>query len=412
VEPAKGVVETDGVVEKPKNGFPHNSLNLWFTVPTTPAAGPFPNTTFLLLPFHITLSSIGDAVIVTDAAGSITFMNRVAEELTQWTAEEAKGRPLADVFHIINEQTREVVENPVEKVCRLGRVVGLANHTLLVGKRGKESAIGDSGAPIRDASGEICGIVLVFRDVTQQRGLEAALQANERLALAGRLSASIAHEIHNPLDTVGNLLFLVAQQISDQPELQQLIAKAQQEVARVAQISKNMLSLQRDSRTALPVKLGELLEGVVALIEATIAKGRRRIQLEHGFQGEIKGFPSDLCQVFTNVIKNAVEATAEGGSIRIVSEPTQQAGRNGVLVRVSDSGVGVPEHMQARLFSPFASTKQDSGSGLGLWVSRSILEKHGGTIHISANPESPGTTVSIFLPLEPAHGMAADPRAA
>jgi PAS domain S-box-containing protein len=363
---------------------------------------------------HTTLSSIGDAVIATDADGAITFMNSVAENLTGWTSEEAKTRPLAEVFQIVNEQTRETVENPVEKVRRMNRVVGLANHTILVSKTGKEFAIDDSGAPIRDANGMISGIVLVFRDVTQQRGLEAALRSNERLAVAGRLSASIAHEIHNPLDTVGNLLFLVSQQTAGQPELQQLVGKAQREVARVAQISKNMLSLQRESATASPLRIAELLEDVVALIEETIAKGRRKIQLEHGFEGEIQGFPAELRQVFTNVIKNAVEATAEGGSIRIFSVPTQEAGRNGVLIHVSDNGVGISEQMQSRLFSPFTSTKQESGSGLGLWVSRSILEKHGGAIRVSssADSRSPGTTVSIFLPLEAAARISGEDKAA
>jgi PAS domain S-box-containing protein len=351
--------------------------------------------------FHTTLSSIGDAVIATDADGAVTFVNAVAEDLTGWTSQEANGKALADVFRIINEQTRETVENPIDKVRRLNKIVGLANHTILISRTGQEFAIDDSGAPIRDAMGRIVGIVLVFRDVTQQRGLEAALRSNEKLAVAGRLSASIAHEIHNPLDTAGNLLFLINQQTSSQPELQQLIATAQQEVYRVAQISKNMLSLHRESRTASPVKIAQLLEGVAALIEETIAKGRRRIQVENGFEGEIEGFPAELRQVFTNVIKNAVEATSEGGQIKISSAPAQEGGRNGVLIQVADNGVGIAEPMRSKLFTPFASTKQESGTGLGLWVSRSIVEKHGGTIRVSSRADSqPGTTVSIFLPLE------------
>src|SRR6266566_2973307 len=164
---------------------------------------------------HTILHSIGDAVIATDAEGAITFMNPVAENLTGWTLREAKATALIKVFRIVNEQTRETVENPVEKVRRLDRVVGLANHTILISKSGQEFAIDDSGSPIRATNGNIAGIVLVFRDVTQQRGLEAALRSNERLAVAGRLSASIAHEIHNPLDTVSNLLFLLGQQTSN-----------------------------------------------------------------------------------------------------------------------------------------------------------------------------------------------------
>jgi signal transduction histidine kinase len=315
--------------------------------------------------------------------------------------QDATAKPLTDVFRIVNEQTRETVENPIDKVRRLNRVVGLANHTILISKTGREYAIDDSGAPIRDRDGSITGVVLVFRDVTQQRNLEAALRSNERLAVAGRLSAAIAHEIHNPLDTVGNLLFLIGHRSVKEPELLSLIETAQQQVYQVAQISKNMLSLHRESRTAVPVKIGELLDGVVALIEETIAKGRRRIQVEHGFDGEIAGFASELRQVFTNVIKNAVEATLEGGSIRISTEAAQESGRNGVLVQVADDGAGISEAMQTNLFTPFATTKQESGTGLGLWVSRSIVEKHGGSIRVNNRSDSrSGTTVCVFLPLE------------
>ena len=351
---------------------------------------------------HTTSTSIGDAVIATDPDGRITLMNPVAEELTEWKPGDAVGQPLTEVFRIVNQETRQPVENPVEKVRRLNHVVGLANHTVLISKNGQEFAIDDSGAPIRDSNGKIVGIVLIFRDVTQQRALEAALQSNERLALAGRLAASIAHEIHNPLDTVGNTLFLLEQHIDSQPKAQELIATAQREVQRVAEISKNMLSLQRESRATSKVKLSELIEGVVALVEETIAKGRRKIELIPGFEGEVEAFPSELRQVFTNVIKNAVEATSDSGSIKIYSEAAQQSGQSGVIVRVVDDGAGIPEQLQSRLFNPFVSTKEESGTGLGLWVSRSILEKHGGSIHLSNSSGSGnrGTTASIFLPLK------------
>jgi PAS domain S-box-containing protein len=348
---------------------------------------------------HITLTSIGDAVIATDPDGLITLMNPVAEKLTEWKSQEAVGKPLTDVFRIVNHETRNPVENPVEKVCRLNRVVGLANHTVLISKSGQDFAIDDSGAPIRDINGKIVGVVLVFRDVTQQRALEIALKSNERLALAGRLSATIAHEIHNPLDTVNNALFLLDQQVGTEPKARYLIETAQREVQRVVEISKNMLSLHRESRAPSKVNLFELLQGVVSLIHETIAKGRRKIELIPGFEGEVESFPSELRQVFTNVIKNAVEATPDGGNIKIYSAP-QQSGQNGVVVRIVDDGIGVPEQLRARLFNPFVTTKEESGTGLGLWGSRSIVEKHGGSIQLYGNTSkgSSGTTVAIFLP--------------
>jgi PAS domain S-box-containing protein len=146
---------------------------------------------------HTTLTSIGDAVISTDADGRITLMNPVAEKLTEWTVQEAQGKPLADVFRIINQETRQTVENPVDKVRRLNRVVGLANHTVLISKNGKELAIDDSGAPIFAPDGSLTGVVLVFRDVSEQRVLAAESQslaaetASQSERLAGIISSAM-----------------------------------------------------------------------------------------------------------------------------------------------------------------------------------------------------------------------------
>lgn len=138
----------------------------------------------------VTLRSIGDAVIATDEKAGVTFMNGVAEALTGWQGDDARGRPLAEVFRIVNERTRETVESPAERVLREGRVVGLANHTTLVGKDGVERPIDDSGAPIKDGRGSVVGVVLVFRDITERKSEERErerLQAETREAEAARL---------------------------------------------------------------------------------------------------------------------------------------------------------------------------------------------------------------------------------
>src|SRR5690349_7122046 len=128
---------------------------------------------------RVTLASIGDAVITTDTKGLITFLNPVAQSLTGWSLEEASGVPLDVIFKIINEQTRNTVENPATRALRDGLVVGLANHTVLIAKDGIERPIDDSAAPIRNAKGEVAGVVLVFRDVTERRRAEQSLQRSE-----------------------------------------------------------------------------------------------------------------------------------------------------------------------------------------------------------------------------------------
>src|SRR3954451_13562233 len=131
--------------------------------------------------FSTALRSIGDAVIATDDGGRVLFMNPAAEELTEWPEGQGRGKALAEVFRIVNEKTRLPVENPVEKVLREGQIVGLANHTVLIAKDGAERPIDDSAAPIRDAAGNLIGVVLTFRDVTEQRRTER--HRNARLAV-------------------------------------------------------------------------------------------------------------------------------------------------------------------------------------------------------------------------------------
>ena len=130
--------------------------------------------------FSTTLKSIGDAVITTDTKGNVTMLNPVAESLTGWNQKDVSGKSLKEVFNIINEKTREQVENPLEKVLREGKIVGLANHTILIAKGGKEIPIDDSASPIRDSSGEIIGVVLVFHDIIERKQADAELKQNEK----------------------------------------------------------------------------------------------------------------------------------------------------------------------------------------------------------------------------------------
>jgi len=357
---------------------------------------------------RITLQSIGDGVIACDADGSVVMMNPIAQDLCGWSDQEARGLPLEEIFRIINEDTRQTVENPVTKVKRLNRIVGLANHTLLIRRDGVELNIDDSGAPIRDQGGAIVGIVLVFRDVTIERKTQSALFANEKLAVAGRLAATIAHEIHNPLDSVANLLYLLQNQPTSEESVHYLDL-AQQELARVTQISRTMLSLYRESKAPVPVPMKDMLDGILLLLERRLLDMRATVVRHMPQEMTVEGFPAELRQVFNNIIMNAAEAMEKGGELRIslsavparlVDGKRQKAG---VLVEIADSGPGIPEKTLKRLFEPFFTTKGERGTGLGLWVSRSILQKHEGTIEIiSSEAEAThGTAVRVYLPLKP-----------
>jgi PAS domain S-box-containing protein len=351
-----------------------------------------------------TLSSIGDGVVTCDADGLIQMMNPVACELTGWTQAEAAGRSLDDIFRIVNEHTGEPLETPVAKVKRLRTVVALDNNTALLRKDGTRILIADSGAPIRDQTGEIAGIVLVFRDITIERRTQETLLANEKLAVAGRLAATIAHEIHNPLDAVSNLLYLLRTGSSEE-ESRQFIDMAESELARVTQISRAMLGLYRESRAPVPVDLKEILEDILILMEHRFHELNVTTQTSLPEDVIVDAFPAELRQVFTNLIANAAEASSPGGTISISADKLSTAQRQtaGASVVIADNGPGISKEILERLFQPFFTTKGEQGTGLGLWVSRGIITKHGGSIEIASDTDaaSHGTVVTVFLAEKP-----------
>jgi PAS domain S-box-containing protein len=356
-----------------------------------------------------TLASIGDGVITCDVQGRVQLMNPVAQELTGWLESQAHNRPLDEVFHIINEASREPVENPVTKVQRLNRIVAIANHTLLVRRDGSELAIDDSGAPIRNEAGELIGIVMVFRDVTMERRTRAALLANEKLAVAGRLAATIAHEIHNPLDSVANLLYLLQQDPKDD-EARHFLDIAQSELARVTQISRAMLSLYRESKAPVPVPLKDMLDDLLLLMEGRFNTLGVHVTSDVPSGITVDGFPAELRQVFTNLITNAAEAAGQDGTVTVRVIP-HNAGPNGsgqwldtgAIVEITDNGAGIAPDIRDHLFQPFFTTKGERGTGLGLWVSQGIIRKHAGFIHLDSRTDGPGhgTTASVYLASKP-----------
>ncbi|MBI4776209.1 MAG: PAS domain S-box protein [Deltaproteobacteria bacterium] len=214
----------------------------------------------------VTVASIGDAVIATDTAGRVTFLNKVAEELTGWNMPEALGKPVQEVFHIVNENSREAVEDPVRKVLQTGKIAGLANHTVLLRRDGTEVPIDDSGAPIRDNEGRILGVVLVFRDITERRSIEAALrQLNEVLERRVAERTEMAETRSKQLQALAAELIeaeererrRVAEILHD--DLQQLLAAARMQ-----------LQAAREDLFYVP-----LLENVEQLLEESIGKSRR-----------------------------------------------------------------------------------------------------------------------------------------
>ena len=359
---------------------------------------------------NTTIRSIGDAVIACDTDGNIVFMNFIAEKLTGWKESEAHARSLHEVFPIFNEDTRAPVENPVDKVRRLGTVVGLANHTFLVSKNGTEICIDDSGAPIRDSSGTMIGVVLVFRDITERRMSEGALMRAEKLAAAGRLAASVAHEVNNPLEGLTNLVY-IARRSEELDEIRHLLFQAENELSRIAHITRQSLGFYRETSIATHFSPAAVVREVSDFYAGRAASLGVTLLVNTNTEREVLGAAGELRQVLSNLLANGLDACSKGDTIRLeansATDPRDPT-RLGVRISVADTGFGIaPEHIGS-IFEPFFTTKKDTGTGLGLWVSRELVEKHGGRLRVrSRNLPKCGTVFSIFLPIQGGAGTLA-----
>ena len=354
-----------------------------------------------------TLESIGDAVISLSKEGKIRFMNAVAQKLTGWPLSAATGLPVGEVLRLVHPQTHQPVGDVLEELDRSG-ALGVHQEGTLIARDGSDYAVDAKVSMVTDAEGRPDGSVVVFRDVTELRKAEVTLIANEKLAVTGRLAASIAHEIHNPLDSVANLHFLISQE-TDPQRRSDFLKLAQQELGRTLQISRAMLSLYRESPMPVQVNLEELVGSVLLLLDRKMRDQNIRVEQSFTHPVHVFGYPGELRQVFTNLIANAGEAAGPNGHVRILVRPASPLdGRAGTIVEIADSGRGIAPHVEKKLFQPFMTTKGERGTGLGLWVSLGIVQKHGGTVRISNSTEGDlrGAVVRVYLPERSAQAKA------
>ena len=350
--------------------------------------------------FRITLSSIAEGVIATDHQGLISFLNPVAERLTGSTLEEAKGKKICDIFPIFNEATNRPVENPVEKVLTLGVVVGLANHTVLRHREGHLIPIEDSAAPITDDAGHLIGVVLVFRDASHERSLQEVLRRTEKLAAAARLAATVAHEINNPLEAVGNLIFLARTNSDANEAVEQHLKMAEQELARVSHITRQTLGFYRESTLPSRIDIPTVVERTLTVYATKLQQKQIRLHLSLQECPPISGFAGEIQQLVSNIISNAIDALPFNGTLKIDSSTIKLVSNEAIKLQIEDDGPGIsPENMR-RIFDPFFTTKKDVGTGLGLWVCKEIAERHGGTVEAKSNNQN-GSTGAVFTILLP-----------
>ncbi|MCK5134071.1 MAG: PAS domain S-box protein [Candidatus Sabulitectum sp.] len=462
---------------------------------------------------YTTLKSIGDAVIAVDAHGFVTLMNSVAVSLTGWDEAEAVGRPLEDVFNIINEKTGQPVESPAARVLREGVVVGLANHTILIARNGTKRPIADSGAPMRDGKGNFIGTVMVFRDITESRLAEEALQESEeklnsfmksapdsfiffdpdlnlvrfntaaanllgfsakdigknilnilpgiketgrydkylevlrtgkpfsivdlvphpkfgdlhltvrafkageslgiivtditgmkrveeelvrkeKLAVLGQLSGGVGHELRNPLGVISNAVYFLQMTLSDADETtREYLEIISSEVRNSEKIVSDLLDLSRIKPSDREkIAVSELFDQV---LEKQPPPGKVKVNSEIPPELPLVfADPGQMAQVLMNLVTNAYQAMPEGGMLTVGA----RAEKEKVSLFVTDTGCGISEKVMLKIFEPLFTTRS-RGIGLGLPVSRNLVEVNGGTLDVQSE-QGRGSTFTVILPVK------------
>jgi PAS domain S-box-containing protein len=261
--------------------------------------------------------------------------------------------------------------------------------------------------PVRDQAGKIQRWLGSTTDVHDQKIAEESLRRTEKLNAAARLASSMAHEINNPLAAVVNALYLALQDPDLTDDTRKYLTLADQELQRAVQVATQMLRFHKQSTAPALADLGETMDAVLALYASRFKSCAIVVEREYLTHQELHCCKDELRQVFANLITNSIDAIQNGGRLRVriaARRAWDHPATCGIAVTVADTGQGIPKDLQARVFEPFVSTKEVTGTGLGLWVTEGIVRKHRGriTLHSSTHPARHGTVVSIFLPLDAA----------
>jgi len=254
-----------------------------------------------------------------------------------------------------------------------------------------------------DGTGRVTRVVGVLTDVTTRKLAEEAMLRAEKLAVAGRLAASVAHEINNPLEAVTNLLYLISQTESPE-EVREHTQLALDELMRISMITQQTLKFHRQSGKPKSVKLSELVQVVLALFRAKLMVAQIEVEVRAEREADVVCMPGEIQQVFANLVSNAIEAMPQGGRLTIRMQPSRDwrnGETRGMRVTFCDSGVGMDRATLRRIFEPFFTTKMDTGTGLGMWVVTQLVERHRGHVRVWSTPRAgaSGTAFSVFLPL-------------
>ena len=354
--------------------------------------------------FRALLDAAPDAMLVGDEHGSIVFANLKTEHLFGYSGSELLGQKV------------EVLVPPCISANHPGHRAGhLTEHQCVhpmsadpfpygCRKDGSEFPVEISLSPIDTPDGKM--VIRSIRDVSERKlaeaqirklnnELERALRRSDKLAITGRQVATLAHEINNPLDSLTNVLHLLGSNLTLDDSGKELVAIARQELGRLSNLSQETLAPHRETKLPVVTKISELLDIVLATLRRRLEASHIEVRHEYHTEGEVTIYPSELRQAFTNLISNALDAMNDYARLSL---STERLPDNEIVVRIGDTGCGIPAENLGAIFDPFFTTKGENGTGIGLWVTKSIVENVGGRIEVtSSTTGNKGTCFSIYL---------------
>jgi PAS domain S-box-containing protein len=353
------------------------------------------------------VESSEDAIVSKNLDGIVTSWNSSAEKMFGYRAEEMIGQLIT---RIIPPELRQEERRILATLRRGGRIEHF--ETQRITKAGERLDVSLTVSPIKDDDGHIIGAAKMVRDISQRKRMEEALLTTEKIAAVGRLAASVAHEINNPLEAITNLIYLAKNHDTASGIVRGYLADAEEELTRVAHLTKQTLGFYREQRGAIRTRVGIHLRQLLTIFSSKTKNKGIDVQLEIGQDPELVAIPGEIRQLLANILNNAIDAVGYGGVIRI----RIAAGRRwdlptpGVQITFIDSGPGIALSHRAKVFEPFYTTKPAVGTGLGLWICKSIVDRHAGKIQIRSNttPGRSWTAVSVFLPAEAPIGNLSD----
>lgn len=348
------------------------------------------------------LDSIGDAVVVCDQNGRVTTFNAAAQRLGLVPSCVAPGVESQHLCLFLKDQITPVSpdDSPIARALR-GESTGEVELFTAHWQSGFGRFITQSANPLRDSNGAICGCVLVARDITDRKRQESTLSRREKLATAGRIAATIAHEINNPLAAMMNALFLISLDPSLSVSSQQTLKVAEIEVRRIANLTRHTLGFQSQAEQLTSVDIPSLVDEVLDTHNFKLKNRSVHVVRKHCGESHIQAVESELRQIVSNLVTNSIDAAPTNGTmiIRTAGPVMLDGNRPMMRITVADSGIGICEEGLPRIFEAFYTTKESVGTGLGLWATRELVRKYHGRIRVRSCAGR-GSVFTVWIPTE------------